>query len=150
MQMSAEYVDVAIVGGGVIGLASAEALALAGRSVVLLERHPRTGMETSTHNSGVIHAGLYYPPGTLKAQLCVEGAARLYSFSEENGVDAERCGKFVVAQAPSELPELERLLRLGTANGVRGLEIVDASTVRKHEPHVRAVAALWSPDSGRI
>ncbi len=148
--MTSESVDVAVIGGGVIGLATAEALAAAGRSVVLIERHPRAGMETSTHNSGVIHAGLYYPPRTLKAQLCVEGAARLYSFSEENGVQAERCGKFVVAQAPSELPELERLLRVGTENGARGLEIVDAATVRKREPHVRAVAALWSPNSGRI
>ena len=148
--MSAEYVDVAVIGAGLVGLASAEALAATGRSVVLLERHPRAGMETSTHNSGVIHAGLYYPTGTLKALLCVEGAERLYAFGESAGVDVHRSGKFVVAQDPSEVPELERLFRLGTANGTRGLEIVDAASVRTREPHVRAFAALWSPNSGRV
>ena len=107
-------------------------------------------METSTHNSGVIHAGLYYPQGTLKARLCVEGAERLYGFCAEQGVLAERCGKLVIAHDNSELPELERLLRLGTSNGARALEIVDAAFIRTHEPHVRGVAALWSPESGRV
>ena len=148
--MTAERVDVAVIGAGVVGLAVADALVASGRSVVLIERHPRAGMETSTHNSGVIHAGLYYASGTLKAQLSVEGAERLYSFCAETGVGAERCGKLVVAHDDSELPELERLLQLGTANGAFDLEIVDHSTVRRREPHVHAVAALWSPNSGRV
>ncbi|CAN5684833.1 NAD(P)/FAD-dependent oxidoreductase [soil metagenome] len=148
--MSAEHLDVAVIGGGVVGLASAAAIAESGRSVVLIERHPRAGMETSTHNSGVIHAGLYYPAGTLKARLCVEGAERLYSFCSRHDVPAQRCGKLVVAYDDSEIVELERLLKVGAANGVGDLELVDERFVRAREPHVHAVAALWSPDTGRV
>ena len=148
--MTAERVDVAVIGAGVVGLASAELLAASGRSVVLLERHARPGMETSTHNSGVIHAGLYYATGTLKAQLCVEGAERLYTLCGSSGVEAQRCGKLVVARDVAEVPELERLLQLGRANGALDLDIVDQANVRAREPHVHAVAALWSPNSGRI
>lgn len=150
MAAATEHIDVAVIGGGVVGLATGCAVAETGRSVVVVERHPRAGMETSTHNSGVIHAGLYYPTDTLKARLCVEGADRLYAFCRSSGVPADRCGKLVVAHDPSEVPELERLQRLGTANGARGLEIVEETFVRVREPRVRAVAALWSPDSGRI
>jgi L-2-hydroxyglutarate oxidase LhgO len=145
-----QQIDAAVIGGGVAGLASGAALARRGLSVAILERHPRPGMETSTHNSGVIHAGLYYPAGTLKARLCVEGAERLYAFCAAHGVAVDRCGKLVVAQDAFELPELERLQRLGTLNGATGLEIVDASFVREREPNVRAEAALWSPGSGRV
>jgi L-2-hydroxyglutarate oxidase LhgO len=148
--MTAAHIDVAVIGGGVTGLASAAAIAAAGHTVAIVERHPRPGMETSTHNSGVIHAGLYYPAGSLKAQLCVEGAERLYAFCADRNVPHERCGKLVVAREAGEIGDLEALQARGTANGTRGLEIVDARFVAGREPHVRAAAALWSPASGRV
>lgn len=148
--MPDDLIDVAIIGAGVTGLASAAALAAAGHTVAIIERHPRPGMATSTHNSGVIHAGLYYPAGTVKAQLCVEGAERLYGYCQLHGVPHERCGKLVVAGDASELAELEALHARGTANGAPGLEIVDESFIATREPHVRAVAALWSPSTGRV
>ncbi|HJR58784.1 MAG TPA: NAD(P)/FAD-dependent oxidoreductase [Vicinamibacterales bacterium] len=147
--MSAD-VDVTIIGAGVTGLACAAAIAARGHSVAVIERHPRPGMETSTHNSGVIHAGLYYPAGSLKAALCVEGAERLYRFCAARDVPHERCGKLVVAVDQAQVGELEPLLRRGTANGVAGLEIVDAAFVAAREPQVRPAAALWSPATGRV
>ena len=132
------------------GLAAAAELAAAGRSVCIVERHPRPGMETSTHNSGVIHAGLYYPAGTLKARLCVEGAERLYAFCAAHGVPHERCGKLVVAVSEAEIPTLEALYACAVGNGVEGVEIVDARFIQAREPHVRGRAALWSPNTGIV
>jgi L-2-hydroxyglutarate oxidase LhgO len=148
--MTAPLIDVVIVGGGVTGLASAAAIAAAGHSVAIVERHPRPGMETSTHNSGVVHAGLYYPAGSLKAALCVEGVERMYAFCAARGVPHERCGKLVVAHEEREIAVLQGLLARGSANGAPGLEIVDSAGVLEREPHVRARAALWSPSSGRV
>jgi L-2-hydroxyglutarate oxidase LhgO len=141
-------VDVAVIGGGVTGLASALALAQRGASVCILEREGRTGRATSTHNSGVIHAGIYYPQGSLKARLCVEGRDRLYRFCDEHQVPHARCGKLIVAADEHELAELDRLLAVGHANGVSSLVRVDDDFVRAKEPNVRAVGALWSPDTG--
>jgi L-2-hydroxyglutarate oxidase LhgO len=143
-------VDVIVIGAGVTGLASAHAIAARGRSVCLVERHRLPGMDTSTHNSGVIHAGLYYPAGTLKARLCVRGAALLYEFCARHDVPHARCGKFVIARDAHEEPTLEALAARGTTNGAEGLEIVDAAFVRSREPHVRAHAAIWSPATGIV
>src|SRR5690242_9952843 len=104
-----EGIDTAIVGGGVVGLAAALAIARRGRSVCVLEREPRPGMGTSTHNSQVIHAGIYYPPGTLKARHCVEGARMLYEFCAAYGVPHARCGKVIVAADAVEIGQLETL-----------------------------------------
>jgi L-2-hydroxyglutarate oxidase LhgO len=143
-------IDVAVIGAGVTGLASARAIAATGASVCLLERHPRPGMDTSTHNSGVIHAGIYYPAGTLKAQLCVEGRDRMYEFCARYGVPHVRSGKLIVAHDQHEVPELEALQKRGAANGVTGLEIVDRAFIVAREPAVNARFALWSPDSGVV
>ena len=145
-----EQIDVAVVGGGVTGLAAARAIALRGSSVCVLERHPRAGLDTSTHNSGVIHAGIYYPAGTLKARLCVEGRHLLYEFCAANDVPYARCGKLIVANDAAETAELSALLARGTANGVEGLELVDPAFVARREPHVHAVAALYSPATGIV
>jgi L-2-hydroxyglutarate oxidase LhgO len=144
-----ESVDVAIVGAGVVGLASGAALGAAGASVVVLERTARPGQGASTRNSGVVHAGIYYPPGSLKAALSVEGRERLYAYCAERGVPHDRRGKLIVARDEAECAVLERLLANGRANGV-SLDMVGADFVRAREPHVRARAAIWSPDTGIV
>lgn len=137
---------IVVIGAGVVGLASALAIARRGAPVCVIERHPRPGLETSTHNSGVIHAGLYYPADSLKARLCVEGRDRLYRFCVEKNVPHIKCGKLVVAQK-EESAALERVLALATANGVT-VTHVDREFVKNREPHVAAEEALWSPETG--
>jgi L-2-hydroxyglutarate oxidase LhgO len=143
-----ETVDTAVIGAGVIGLAAARAIAQRGRSVCVLERESRPGTGISTRNSQVIHAGIYYPAGSLKAKHCVAGARMLYEFCEAHRVPFTRCGKLIVAHDDAERSALETLLTRGESNGVEGLQIVDAGFIRSREPHVRAHAALFSPHSG--
>jgi 2-hydroxyglutarate dehydrogenase len=140
--------DVAVVGGGIVGLATARALALRGRRVVVLEREARTGQHQTSHNSGVIHAGIYYAPGSMRARLCAEGAARLYAYCEEKGIRAERCGKLVVAVRPAELPRLDELERRARANAVPDLVRLGAEEIASVEPAAAGLGALHSPRTG--
>ncbi len=140
---------IGVIGGGVVGLAAARAMALRGLDVVLLERHRRPGLDTSTHNSGVIHAGLYHPQGSLKSTLCIEGRERLYAFAAEHVVPHARCGKLVVATDSAEEAALDRLGESAAANGVT-LEPVSGAEIRVREPHIRALRGLWSPATGWI
>lgn len=143
-------VDVAVVGAGIVGLASGAALARAGRSVVVVERQGAVGREISSRNSEVVHAGIYYPPGSLKAQLCVEGRALLYSRCERRRIPHRRVGKLIVATRPEEIETLESLRERARSNGVEGLEMWGAEAVANAEPQVRARAALWSPQTGIV
>src|SRR2546429_6060490 len=122
-----ERCDLAVVGAGILGLATARELGKRhpALKIAVLEREAEPGMHQTGHNSGVIHAGIYYAPGSLKARLCVEGARLLYEYCERNGIPAERCGKLIVATEPSELPRLDELERRGRANQVPGLRRLD-------------------------
>ena len=144
--------DIAIIGGGIIGLAAARELLRRrpGARLVVLEKERKLGQHQTGHNSGVIHSGIYYAPGSMKAKACVAGAAELMRYCEEKGIPFERCGKVIVALDDSELGRLEELHRRGTANGVPGLEMVGPERLRELEPHCRGVRALWSPNTGII
>jgi L-2-hydroxyglutarate oxidase len=147
-----ERCDVAIVGGGIVGLAVARELSrrIPRASVCVLEREAELGTHQTGHNSGVIHAGVYYQPGSLKARLCVEGARELYAYCEERGIAHERCGKVILATDSSELSRLDELERRGNANGVPGLRRIDAGAIEQIEPHARGVAGLHSPNTGIV
>ena len=142
--------DVAVIGGGLVGLATAMALAERGADVTVLEAEDRLAAHQSGHNSGVIHSGLYYKPGSLKARLCVEGARALWSFCEEEGIATLRCGKLVVATREEELPRLDELERRGQANGLSGLRRLGAEEIREVEPHAAGIAALHVPETGIV
>ncbi|MGB3718469.1 MAG: NAD(P)/FAD-dependent oxidoreductase [Hyphomicrobiaceae bacterium] len=143
-------VETIVVGAGVVGLAIARSLAAAGQEVIILEQHGLIGSETSSRNSEVIHAGIYYPPGSLRARLCVEGKARLYQFCQENGVPHRRCGKLLVATAEDQLPKLKAIQETALRNGVDDLVPLSPAEAKELEPAVSCVAALLSPSTGIV
>lgn len=147
--MSRPEFDIVIAGAGIVGLATALALSEAHPELRLavLDKEPEVARHQSSHNSGVVHSGLYYRPGSFRARLAVEGAARLEAFCAEHGLPFVRCGKVIVATDDSEVPRLEELHRRGIENGVPGLELIDSRRLRALEPHAAGVAAVWSPNT---
>jgi len=147
-----ERYDLAIIGAGIVGLATARELLARrpGMRIAVVDRAGEVGTGQTGHNSGVIHAGIYYKPGSLKARLCVEGAARMYAFCEERGIAVERCGKVIVALRESELGRLDDLERRGQANGVPGLRRLTAPEITELEPHCTGIAGLHSPNTGIV
>jgi (S)-2-hydroxyglutarate dehydrogenase len=143
--------DVVVVGAGILGLAVARELLLRrpALNLVVLEKEQMIGRHQTGHNSGVIHSGIYYAPGSLKAKLCTEGQGLLYDYCDERGISYERCGKVIVATAPAELPRLEELRRRALANGVE-VEEVDPKRLAEIEPHVAGVRALYAPSTGIV
>ena len=149
--MTAELrADAAVVGAGVVGLAVARALARTGRDVVVLEAEAVPGRHASGRNSGVVHAGIHHPPGSLRSRLCVLGRAALYAYCEEHGVPHARLGKLVVAPGEDEVPGLEAILARGRANGVDDLLLLSREEVRAIEPELRCARGLFSPSTGIV
>jgi len=140
---------ITVIGGGVVGLAIAARLAPRNPDLIILERHPRHGQETSSRNSEVIHGGMYYPAGSLKARLCVEGNRAIYEIGDAHDVPYNRCGKIITATEPDELPALDRILALGTTNGV-DMQRITVEQAHALEPHIRCVGALLSPNTGVV
>ncbi|KAA3612873.1 MAG: L-2-hydroxyglutarate oxidase [Planctomycetota bacterium] len=143
--------EITVIGGGLVGLATARALQRQGvRDLLLLEAEDRWVPHQSSHNSGVLHSGLYYRPGSWKARLCRRGRAAMERFCQEHGVAHRRCGKVVVACTEEERNRLADLVERGRANGLTGLELLDAKGVRQHEPHAGGLAGLWVPSTGVV
>jgi L-2-hydroxyglutarate oxidase LhgO len=143
-------VETIVIGAGAVGLAIARALAMRGQDVMVLEQHDIIGSETSSRNSEVIHAGIYYPPGSLRAKLCVEGKAMLYRFCQENGVAHQRITKLLVATAESQLPKLKAIQETAIKNGVTDLQPMTGAEARALEPELYCEAAMLSPSTGII
>ena len=144
--------DVAVIGGGIIGLATAMTLARKhpDRRIVVLEKEGEIALHQTGHNSGVIHAGIYYAPGSQKAGFCYTGNLELRKYCDERGIDYEMCGKVIVATDESEVPRLHDLFARGKANGVKGLELIGRERLREIEPHAAGVEAIWSPETGIV
>ncbi|MDX6690213.1 MAG: (S)-2-hydroxyglutarate dehydrogenase [Solirubrobacteraceae bacterium] len=150
--MANDTFDTLVVGAGILGLAVAREILLRrpGERVLVVERESRLAAHQTGHNSGVIHAGVYYAPGSLKAELCVDGAARMYAYCESHDVAVKRIGKLIIALQPNEMPALEEIERRATANGVSGIRRVNADELRHIEPHATGLAALHSPNTGIV
>lgn len=144
--------DIAIIGAGIVGLATAWKLSeqAPDLSLCVLDKEDTIGRHQSSHNSGVIHSGIYYKPGSLKAQNCREGYRELLSFAERHDIPYERCGKVIVAVEEKELPMLDRIFRHGQANGLEGIRRIRPEEVREREPHVSCIAGIWVPQTGII
>ena len=144
--------DIAIVGAGIVGLATARALQerSPGVRLVVLEKEREIARHQTGHNSGVIHSGIYYKPGSYKARLCVEGVRLMKDFCEKHGIAVETCGKVIVATSEEEVPRLRTLHERGVANGVPGIALIDVDRLRELEPHARAVAAIHSPQTAIV
>ena len=144
--------DFTIIGGGIVGLATALAVKtrFPDRSLILLEKELHVAAHQTGHNSGVIHSGIYYKPGSLKAKLCVDGASRMYAFCAENAIETQRIGKVIIAIAPDELPRLDTLYECGIANGVPGLRKITQAELREIEPHAAGIAGIHSPNTGIV
>ncbi|WP_395649754.1 NAD(P)/FAD-dependent oxidoreductase [Brevundimonas sp.] len=145
-----DTIECVVIGAGVVGLAAARALAMAGREVIILERETHIGSGVSSRNSEVIHAGIYYPQGSLKARLCVEGRQALYDYCASRHIPHRRCGKLIVATHADQIPELHRIAAAAAANGVDDLTWLTAEQARAMEPALACVAALLSPSTGII
>lgn len=145
-----EQADVVVIGAGVVGLAVARELALAGREVLVLESEAAIGTSTSSRNSEVIHAGIYYPTGSLKARLCVQGRAMLYAYSAQRGIAHRQCGKLIVANTPSQAAALPSVLDKARANGVLDLTLLTREQAQLLEPNVECLAAVHSPSTGIV
>jgi len=145
-----ESVEAVVIGAGVVGLAVARALAIAGREVLILESAATFGSEISSRNSEVIHAGIYYPTGSLKARLCLSGREQLYAYCASHGIAHKRLGKLIVASEPAQIPALQKIKAQAEANGVDDLEWLGANAVQTIEPALQASAALLSPSTGIV
>ena len=145
-----EKIDCAVIGAGVVGLAIARQLAMAGRDVLIIEQADAIGTVTSARNSEVIHAGIYYPKDSLKAVLCVQGRNLLYGYLEERGIDHERCGKLIVASGETQISKLHALDLKARANGIDDLQFLSSEDVNALEPELSCLAALLSPSTGII
>src|SRR5580698_975439 len=144
--------DVAIIGAGIVGLAVGLQLVRQqpGLKVVVLEKEAEVAAHQTGRNSGVIHSGLYYKPGSLKAKLCVEGAAAMVRFCQEHGIPHEICGKLIVATTEDELPKLEILYQRGQGNGLRDLRMLSSEEISEKEPHASGLRGIWVPGTGIV
>lgn len=143
-----DRVDIAVIGAGVVGLAVAARLSKPGKPLIILEKNTRFGEETSSRNSEVIHAGIYYEPGSLKGRLCVEGNPKLYEYCAKHGINHRKTGKIIVAVTDDEVKRLEKLQKTGTESGARGLELIDGGKVKELEPEINVKLGMLSPTTG--
>ena len=150
--MKSKSYDIIIIGGGIIGLATAMTLSkrFPKLTISVLDKEKELAQHQTGHNSGVIHSGIYYKPGSLKAINCIEGSRKLIAFCDENTISYKMCGKVIVATSESEIPALEELHRRGTANGVAGLKMISADELKDYEPYANGIKALLSPNTGII
>lgn len=150
--MAQQWYDIVVIGGGIVGLATARELLMRrpGQRVAILEKEPTIGQHQTGHNSGVVHAGIYYAPGSLKARLCTEGRLKTYEYCDQKGIPYRKCGKLVVAVEESELPRLDALWERAIANRVPGIRMVGPEEIREIEPHAAGIKGIFSPETGIV